>query len=75
MSPMGMLTTSKRGSTTKRRGPFVQSVRKLRNGQSGMCLGHINKREAHKLRTEFLYLNMLDDFVVLIIPCKNRKAI
>jgi hypothetical protein len=50
---------------------LVQSMRKLNNGQSGMCLRHINMPEAHKLQTEFLYLNMFDDFVVLVIPCKN----
>ena len=54
------------------KGTWVQVMRKIRNGQSGICLRHINVPEAHKLQTEFLYLNMLDDFVVLVIPCKNR---
>jgi len=57
------------------KGTWVQGMRKIRNGQSGMCLRHINMPEAYKLQTEFLYLNMLDDFVVLVIPCKNRQAI
>ena len=56
---------------SERGGSFVQSMQKLKNGQSGICLRHINMPEAHKLQTEFLYLNMFDDFVVLVIPCKN----